>query len=180
MPDDADCVQRACAGDGDAYAELFRRHAPRVGAVCAARLGWRGPLEDMVQETFTRAWRELATLDRAERFPAWLRGIALRVCTDWLRRRGREEHALVPLAEEAHSAAGDEASLPGERDESTRALLEAVDALPEIYRETLLLYYFGQRSHAEIAATLGIGTAAVNARLGKARALLRGSLAREA
>lgn len=177
MPDDeAEQVQRARAGEREAYAELFRRHAPRVGAVCCARLGWRGPLDDMVQETFTRAWSELRSLGSAERFAPWLRGIALHVCADWQRRSGREERLLVSLAEPIDPPAR-ESDGP---DEEGRALLDAVDALPEIFRETVTMFYFGERSHREIAATLGISAAAVNARLGKARALLRESLARDA
>lgn len=177
MPDsEADWVQRARAGERDAYAELFRHHAARVGAVCCARLGWRGPLEDMVQETFMRAWKEFANLRQGQACGPWLRGIALRVCADWLRRRGREERVLGPFADELDPPAPDR----GSQEAETRALLDAVDALPEIYRETVTLYYFGERSHAEIATTLGISAAAVNARLGKARSLLRESLARDA
>jgi RNA polymerase sigma-70 factor (ECF subfamily) len=138
-----------------------------VGAVVCARVGWRGPLEDMVQETFTRAWRELARLEDAAQFPAWLRGIALRACADWHRRRGREPRGTADVTELDPPAREPVA------DEEARALLAAVEALPEIYRETLTLYHFGERSHAEIAATLGLTPAGVNARLGKARAAAR-------
>lgn len=175
MPDDTISeVQRARAGAREAYAELFRRHAARVGAVCCARVGWRGPLEDMVQETFTRAWKELGSIDDCARFAPWLRAIALRVCADWQRRRGREERLVAPLAEgfEPPARADD-------GDHDGRALLDAVEALPEIYRDAVTLFYFGERSHQEIAHTLGISAGAVNARLGKARELLRSSLARD-
>jgi RNA polymerase sigma-70 factor (ECF subfamily) len=173
---DADWVERARAGERDAFAELFRRHAARIGAVCCARVGWRGPVEDMVQETFTRAWRELGELRASDGFAPWLRGIALRACADWQRRAGREQRLREPGAEPFELASRER----GPADQESRALLDAVEALPEIYRETVTLFYFGERSHAEIAATLGIGPAAVNARLGKARALLRESLARDA
>lgn len=174
MPEaETDLVERARAGGRAACDELFRRHARRVGAVVCARLGWRAPLEDLVQETFTRAWRELPQLAAPDQFAAWLRGIARNVCSDWSRRRGREPAASLDVAELELAAA------PGDApDEDARALLAAVEALPELYRETLTLYYFGERSHAEIAATLGLSPAAVNARLGKARALLRESLSR--
>lgn len=173
MPEpELDLVERACAGERSACDELFRRHARRVGAVVCARVGWRGPLEDLVQETFTRAWRELAHLAAPDQFAAWLRGIACNVCTDWQRRRGREPASSADVGELELAAPG------AESDEEARTLLAAVEALPEIYRETLTLYYFGERSHAEIATTLGLSLAAVNARLGKARALLRESLTR--
>ena len=60
-----------------------------------------------------------------------------------------------------------------ENAEDTERLLAAVDALPEIYRETVVLFHFEERTYDEIAQRLAISTATVNARLTKARARLR-------
>lgn len=169
-PGDVELVASVRAGRREAYAELVRRHAPAVVAVCASRLGARGPVEDMVQEAFLRGFRMIATLEDAAKFPAWVCGIAIRACLDWLKAKERGQVSLDVLPEAPAAATGD--------DERGAALRREVDALPEIYREVLHLFYYDKQSYQEMGRTLGITAAAVNARLTKARALLRDRLAR--
>lgn len=165
---DADLVQEVRGGRREAYAELVRRHAPAVAAVCASRVGPRGPVEDMVQEAFLRGFRLIATLEDPAKFPAWVCGIALRACLDWLKAKERGQVSLDVLPD---------ASAPAEVDDDRGAALrKEVEALPEIYREALLLFYYRRQSYQEMGRTLGITPAAVNARLTKARAMLRGKL----
>ncbi len=119
----------------------------------------------MVQETFLRAFRLLPTLERRESFGSFLAGIAVRVCADFRKARARSEVSIDAIAE------------PTEKTETAREtddrLITALRALPEIHRDALALFYFADRSYREIAATLGISEAAVNARLAVARRLLR-------
>jgi RNA polymerase sigma-70 factor (ECF subfamily) len=169
---DADLVLAARAGRREAQEELVRRFATRVAAACYSRVGRRGPVEDLVQETFLRAHKSLATLDSPERVGAWLHSIATRVSLDWLKAPGRGEVALGDAGSSVASPAPDAAAATGDA-ERQRALSEAIDALPEIYRDALVLFYYEKQSYKEMSATLEITPAAVNARLTKARALLR-------
>jgi RNA polymerase sigma-70 factor, ECF subfamily len=169
-PGDVDLVQAVRQGRKDAYAELVRRHAPAVTAVCASRVGARGPVEDMVQEAFLRGFRMIGTLEDPGKFPAWVCGIAIRACLDWLKAKERGQVSLDRLP--------DPASAPEEPDDRGAALRREVEALPEIYREVLFLFYYRKQSYLDMGRMLGITAAAVNARLTKARAMLRDKMAR--
>lgn len=170
---DSDLVARSLAGDGLAREELVRRHAPRVRALCWSRLPRAAPLDDLVQESLLRALRWMPRLVRPESFGSFAAGIALRVCSDWRRAASRREISLDAVSPDGDIEVVDpEIESPAE----SEALSRAVRALPEIYRDVIALFYFADRSYREIANTLGISEAAVNARLAKARSLLRDAL----
>lgn len=174
METDGALVIAARSGRREAMDELVRRYTTRVAAACHARVGRRGPVEDLVQETFLRAYRSLATLEDPESVGAWLHSIAARASLDWLKSRERSE---VPLAHAgAPAAPADEPPATLGQLETRGALLDAVDSLPEIFREALVSFYYEKQSYKEMSALLGITSSAVNARLTKARALLREKL----
>lgn len=163
---DALLVDRALAGDSAAREELIRRQTPRVRALCWSRLPKNGPIEDMVQETLLRLVVLLPRLERKESLGSFAAGIAIRVCADWRRASSRRE---IPLE---HDIA---APTPTADDHDDRVIV-AIRALPEIYRDVIALFYFAKHSYEQIAAALGLTNAGVNARLAKARSLLRDSL----
>lgn len=167
--EDAELVEAVRRGRREAYAELVRRHAPALAAVCASRVGARGPVEDMVQEAFLRGFRMIDTLDDPAKFPAWVRGIAVRACLDWLKAKERGQVSLDVLPDPSAPEALE--------DEREAALRKEIDVLPEIYREALTLFYYRKQSYQEMGRALGITAAAVNARLTKARAMLRERMA---
>ncbi|MFO0982581.1 MAG: sigma-70 family RNA polymerase sigma factor [Planctomycetota bacterium] len=166
---DADLVHATRSGRRDAYGLLVRRFAVKIRAVCMTRLGRLGPVDDMVQETFLRALRALDHLAEPDKFGSWLYGIALRTCMDWLKAKERTQVSLDATPHQPAAAP--------EPDERVQRLLEEVHALPEIYREVIVLFYYDRQSYQEMGDLLGITAAAVNARLTKARAMLRERLA---
>ncbi|HEX5269817.1 MAG TPA: RNA polymerase sigma factor, partial [Gemmataceae bacterium] len=172
---DAELVRQALAGRAEAYAELVRRWTPRVLALCHARVRRADVAEDLAQEALLRGYRSLASLSQPERFGAWLHGIALRACLDWLKARERTTVPFSALGNGRdpdgflHPRAGSEPAL--DRDDERRRLLAEVEALPEEYRTVILLYYYEKVTYRELAEALGVSTATVNARLTKARAL---------
>src|SRR5205823_1005156 len=92
---DADLVRQARAGRTEAYAELVRRWAGRITALCHARTGRAHLADDLAQETLLRGFRALGSLSDPERFGAWLCGIALRIWLDWRKSR---QNAQVPFS----------------------------------------------------------------------------------
>lgn len=177
---DTELVNAVRSGRREAYDELVRRHVSRIRAGCWSRVGRRGPVDDLVQETFLRGFRAIESLADPEKFGRWLYGIAVRVCLDWLKSKERSQVSFGSLSAEKNPEAflGGRPRLDLEEDEQNRRILDGVEALPEIHREVIILYYYKKRSYKEMSAMLEISPAGINARLGKARAMLRESLAR--
>jgi RNA polymerase sigma factor (sigma-70 family) len=132
--------------------------------------------EELAQETFLRAWRNLRQLDDPGKFRAWLCTIARNLAHTSL--RGRRRGAARPLARAAGlSAPGpgpDEAVLARERQE---IVWTAVGRIPLKYREPLVLFYRRQRSVSEVAADLGLPEHTVRQRLHRGRQLIKAEVA---
>jgi RNA polymerase sigma-70 factor (ECF subfamily) len=178
---DAELVCHARDGHPAAYEQLVRRWSARVLAVCHARVARRDVAEDMAQETLLRGFQALSTLETPEKFGAWLRGIAVRVCLDWIKARQSSQVPFSTLAEDRfEQAITDDDGDHGrriDRDEDRERLLSEIEALPEDLREVVLLYYYEELTYDDLADLLGVSRATVNARLAKARDLLRRRLA---
>jgi RNA polymerase sigma-70 factor (ECF subfamily) len=173
---DAELVRLAQAGRSEAYTELVRRWAGRVTGLCHARTGRGAVADELAQETLLRGYRSLGSLQDPERFGAWLCGIALRACLDWLKSPQNRQVPFSCLATEHDpeaflARAGGEAD--ADRADEARHLLAAVEALPHPFREVVLLYYYDDVTYRDLARLLGVSTATINARLTRARALLR-------
>lgn len=175
---DADLVNATRNGSIDAYAELARRWGHRVAAVCHAKVRRADVTDDLTQETLYRGFRSLETLTDPSRFGTWLMGIAVRAALDWLKaaeRRTREFSTFSPDIPMDGQAAGDHVADVEHREEC-RLLMHAVECLPEELRQVLMLYYYEDLTYRELGELLNISPATVNARLTKARMLLRAKL----
>ncbi len=149
--------------------ELVRRWASRVVAFCHARTGSAQAAEDLAQESLMRALKGLKTLEEPERFGSWVFGIAHRVCLDWVNGRRREPVALT--ADHEQPSPIDQSQV--DRADDVRSLMSEVEALPEDYREVLMLYYYNDVRYEDLARMLGVSSATINMRLTKARQMLR-------
>lgn len=172
---DGELVRQTLAGCNASYEELVRRWSARLLAFCHAKVRSSHAAEDLTQEALLRGYQSLKTLADPEKFGCWLHGIALRTCLDWLKRK---EHQQVGFS----AIGGDEdrleaaVELPLEalaRREQLCSLLTEVEALPTECREAIMLYYYDDVRYQDIADALGVSAATVNARLTKARNLLR-------
>ena len=191
---DGELVRRARAGESAAYGQLAQRWAARVLAVCHARVGraGRAAAEDLAQEALLRGLRALPSLADAEKFGPWLIGIAVRTCLDWLKSAQRSEVSLdamgargvrsdegsKPSSTFAMIAAADQ-SEPNDRRERAEELMREVERLPQAYREVLMFYYYHECTYQQAAEALGVSAATINARLTKARAMLRSRMMAE-
>lgn len=175
---DEDLVRQVLAGRTAAYAVLVRRWSARVLATCHARVRSAHAAEDLAQEALMRGYQGLRSLADPARFGAWLSGIATRTCLDWLKAKPQTEVPFSTLGHDARPAPpADDLESPHEpaadgRDERSR-LMAAVEALPDAYCQVVMLYYYSEVTYQELAEMLGVSSATVNARLTKARAMLR-------
>jgi RNA polymerase sigma-70 factor (ECF subfamily) len=179
---DVELVRQAGNGRPEAYGELARRWAPRVMAVCHARVRCQNSAADLAQETLLRGFRDLARLKSPDKFGPWLRGIAHRVCLDWLKSKQQSQVPFTQLTADGDphdllARSGDAAETVDRADEARR-LIGEVERLSEPHREVLMLFYYDEMSYREMAELLGVSTATINARLTEARALLRDRLGR--
>jgi RNA polymerase sigma factor (sigma-70 family) len=133
--------------------------------------------EDVVQEAFLRALRFFGGFHGGNA-RAWLLAIVRNTCYDWLRRH-RPSEAPAPFDEELHSAV-DQSPTPEDlvmEQADRQRLLEALESLPLVWREVLVLRELEELSYKEIAEVAGIKMGTVMSRLARARAGLKQQLA---
>jgi len=166
---DADLVRRSMEGEGEAFEALVARYWKRLHVLAAhSRLTGMSP-EDVVQEAFVRAWRNLAKLRDPARIGSWLYTTALRVCQEG-RSRERER-----MPEGVPARTPDPAEAPV-TDETHGRVREAVASLDERYRMVVALRYFDGMKCEDIARHLGEPVGTVWTRLHRANAILRQKL----
>lgn len=162
---DAELLAASRRGERAAFALLVERYQGVVCAVSYSGTGDRSLSEDVAQDTFLAAWRQLDQLREVERLRAWLCGIARNLAHKARRRRARE----LPVADELEAGAGADLFEQVSDRQAERVVREALHRVPETYREALVLYYHEQRSAKEVAQALGISEAAVLQRLARGR-----------
>ena len=143
--------------------EVYEASYRRLVAQAYAVAGDRVEAEDAVQEAFARAVAAGDRFRRVDNPEAWLRTVALNV----LRRRWRRARLFRALSPRLATPA----DVPGISEDHV-AVVEALRALPFQQRETLALFYLGDLSVQEVAATLGVAEGTVKSRLTRGRAAL--------
>lgn len=166
-------IARAADGDNAAFARLVDRHLGRVHGLAYRALGSVAEAEDVAQDTFLRAWRQLPAWRPGEAlFSTWLHRVALNLANDRLRRR-REQVSIDDV--ELHSNAPQPEHQLAEQQREIR-LRAALQALPGRQRDALLLCHYEGLSNAEAAATLEVSVEALESLLSRARRQLRQTL----
>ena len=168
---DAAIVRRVLSGEVDAYAILVERYFDHYVRFATHLVGNREDAEEVVQDTFLRAYRALGRYEERERFGAWiLRILVNRARTVSAMGRRREKmfpeqlDETLPEAAEAHPA--DRAAL---REEVARALSQ----LGDDQREAFLLHYVEGLSYEEMSAVTGSGISALKMRVKRSCERLR-------
>lgn len=180
-PADAELVAAVLGGDARAFEPLMRRHNQRLYRLARSIVGEASEAEDVVQETYVRAWTNLASWEGRATLSTWLCRIAVHEALARLRTRRR--FAALPYPEEVVMDAGtarpaQDPERSTSNSELRRTLETAVDALPESLRAVFALRDVEGLSTAETAEALGLSVANVKVRLHRARAALRGDLER--
>ncbi len=185
-PDEEALVARAQAGDAQAFAELVERYERKIYRLARHITGNDEDAEDVLQETFLKAYENLPGFQGQSKFYTWLVRIAVNEALMKLRRR--KTGKMVSLDETIDT--GEETMAreiavwednPEEqysREELRRILEEAIESLAPLYRTVFVLRDVDELSTEETAEALGISVPAVKSRLLRARLQLRDKLTR--
>ncbi|MEO6003249.1 MAG: sigma-70 family RNA polymerase sigma factor [Opitutus sp.] len=176
LTSDAELVAATLAGDRRAFGKIVERYQRLLCSLAYSATGQLSQSEDLAQEAFVDAWRQLGRLREPEKLRSWLCGI-LRFKASHLRRSdGREPVRMAdPIDDSAdHLVSTDElASDQAVRKEEQAIMWSALERVPETYREPLILYYREHRSVEHVAAALDLTEDAVKQRLARGRKILQ-------
>lgn len=163
--EDAELVMRARGGDEAAFARLYERYARYIHGLLLARAS-RADVDDLVQDVFLTAWKNLPALREPAAFGGWLSMIARNRAVDTHRRDVSSVALPADLRAPGGAASHAEA----------HAVLDVIRSLPLAYRETLMLRLVEGMTGPEIADRTGLTAASVRVNLHRGMKLLREKL----
>jgi RNA polymerase sigma-70 factor (ECF subfamily) len=172
--DESKSVVAACGGDKEALQRLLKANWGWLKGLVYSVLGGAQDLDDVMQEVCLRVIQSIRTLRDPQRFRGWLAVLARREAVNCHRRR---PHKVIPfdgamLPEYADDDVDD--PLEGiERRELCGRVLEAVQRLPEKYREVFILAHTGELTYAQMAEVLDVPITTMQIRLVRARQMIR-------
>ncbi len=185
--DEKELVDRLRSGDDAAYEELVREYGGRMLAVARRMLRTDEDARDAVQEAFLSAFKSIDRFEGSARVSTWLHRIVVNAALMKLRTKRRKpetsiEDLLPSFLEDGHMAAPaspwrEVGTDPVEQREVSQLVRDSIEALPEAYRNVLLLRDIEDLDTEETARIMGISPGAVKTRLHRARQALRGLLA---
>jgi RNA polymerase sigma factor (sigma-70 family) len=185
---DMTLVERIGTGDHAAFESLMRKYNGKLFRIARAILKDDRDAEDALQDGYLEAYRHLDEFRGGSELGTWLTRIVINQALMRLRKEKRRS-SIVPFRSATTDAEGPEAQVPDDRSESpsaaairaeTRRILERrIDELPSSFRTVFVMREVEDMGLDEIAQCLAISPATVRTRLFRARALLRGALARD-
>ena len=176
--EDVELIQRVLEGDENAFAILVRKYQKPVHALVWRKIGDFHIAEEITQDAFLKAYKELVTLKKPHRFARWLSVIATRGCIAWLRKK---RLSTQPLEDTSHAQL-EKATYSGyviqENEQMTaeaqREVVEKLLAkLRDKERTVITLHYFGEMTHEEISEFLGTSVGTIKSRLRRAQQRLK-------
>ncbi len=175
QPNDAELVAESLKGNQDAFRQIVERYQALLCSIAYCATGSLSQSEDLAQETFVSAWRDLAELREPEKLRGWLCSILRFRVSKQFRQLDREpvqsgeslEHLAASIAPEAPPS--DQAIT----NEEKALLWRALQQVPETYREPLVLFYREHQSVEAVAQTLELSEDAVKQRLSRGRKMLQ-------
>lgn len=167
-------VESARGGDQKAFEALYRLHHQRILAVLWRLTGGdRALAEDLLQESFVRAWNKLDLFAGKSAFGTWLHRLSVNVALSDRRSRLRRVQREVPADENTERLAVGASDVTADLEAD---LEQAIARLPERARTVLVLFDIEGYKHQEIAQLTGMAVGSSKAQLHRARKLIRAEL----
>ncbi|MEL6199536.1 MAG: sigma-70 family RNA polymerase sigma factor [Pseudomonadota bacterium] len=175
---DTALVAAALEGDRNAFGAIVSRYQNLLCALAYAAVGDQSHSEDIAQEAFVDAWRQLDALQEPEKLKAWLCGILRFKVSRFLRKEVNQpvRHAEELDEQRGYGVADSQTEDGIIRDEEQALLWGAIQKVPETYREPLVLFYREDQSTRQVAQALDLTESAVKQRLSRGRKLLQAEM----
>ncbi len=176
--DDVELIRRILSGDDAAFSILVEKYQESIHALAWRKIRDFHYAEEIMQDTFLKAYKKLSTLKNPNQFAGWLHVIANHLCIDWV----RKQKPVMQSLEETHPQEIDESSYTQhlseqrmtERTEYCHELVQQLlEKLPENEREVVTLYYLDEMSTKEIGEVMGVSVNTITSRLQRARKRLQ-------
>ena len=158
----------AIQGDRESFEKVIRLTSRNLFAIAYSILQSREEAEDVVQDTFVKAWKSRWRVRDSAKFPAWLSTTARHRARDLARRRRPE-----PLPENFEATDMVELEGPGPKADLDGEVRSALAQLPELHRIAVTLRYFEELDYGTIEKTLGLTNGALRGILGRSLGLMR-------
>ena len=174
-----DLVLRAKRGDQDAFEQLVLDNQNRIYSLALRLMGDREEAADLAQEVFLKAWQGLPTFQGESSFSTWLYRLTSNVCIDALRRNRRRQAVAETVSLDDDDSWIEPADWEGdpqrllERAELSRAVERGLEALPDHFRQVLVLRELSGLSYQEIGTAMELDLGTVKSRIARARVALR-------
>jgi RNA polymerase sigma-70 factor (ECF subfamily) len=176
-------IERALAGDQQAYAELLQKYRGPVFNLIIRMVKSKEEAEDLVQEAFIKAFNSLHSFNMQYAFSTWLYKIAINNSIDHFR---KQKLKLCSLDKPVESKEGElkrefpDVTFAADKDllnkEKMGLIQDAIDSLPEKYRMSIVYRHQEEKSYEEIAEIMDIPLGTVKARIFRAREMLKKKL----
>ncbi|MDF1544755.1 MAG: sigma-70 family RNA polymerase sigma factor [bacterium] len=180
---DLEIIQEALAGSQKAFRTLTERHQTAVFHIIFKIVRDKETTNDLVQETFMKAFASLASYRSEYRFSTWLYKIAANCSIDFLRKKRINALSLDQQLQTKEGTVEIEVpdnSYNPEKDlvrkQQSFSIAEAIDSLPDKYKEVIIYRHKDDKTYEEIAELLDIPVGTVKARIFRARELLKKKL----
>jgi RNA polymerase sigma factor (sigma-70 family) len=175
MINEVELINSSINGDKVSFGRIVRLYQSLICSITYNSIGDLHASEDLAQETFFTAWKNLNQLQDKSKFKFWLCGIARNLTNEYIRQKYRNVTAQSQSLDSTLNIPTLETS---PRDaaiskEEETILWQSLKDIPEIYRETLVFYYREDQSIKSVAAALDITEDAVKQRLSRGRAMLK-------
>ena len=170
--DDGYIIQKCLDGDSTAFGLLVDKYKKSIYALAYSRIHNLHDAQDITQEVFAKAYKDLRKLKRWDSFMGWLYRITVNLCNNWQRSESRRPDR--EFTEDQDPIILDNPSVNTyKQDNVYESIQEALDSLPEMYHEVLALHYLEDMSIKDMSRFLGISPRTIDRRLNEARIKLK-------
>ncbi len=162
------------AGDQQAFGPLVERYEAKLLRYGRKFLSAREDIEDIVQDVFVSAYRNIRSFDASQRFSPWIYRIAHNAFVDGIKSKSRNPFMRIDFDTFVTLPVHDDSALKDREQKEMRAMIDqGLEKMSAKYREVLVLYYLEELSYKEIADVIQVPTGTVGARVNRAKSELR-------